>query len=269
MSHYKIDIGAISDKGIVKESNQDNILVQIGEHNHHEFGLFVVCDGLGGLAFGEVASATAVKIFKKWWETKVAAFVKNTNDDEIISSLRQAVLAANEEILDYSKKINQRVGTTISALLIIKSKYYIVHVGDSRIYSVSTNIEQLTEDHSFVAMQVKNGQLTKEEAKRSSQKNLLLQCLGVKQGIQVYTKVGRVKDDEMFIVCSDGFYNSFEDWELLRKLRVWKFTPKITLQEQTGILVDLVKERKERDNISAIIISIDKQEQSIFNNIFG
>lgn len=269
MFQNRIEIGAISDKGLIKESNQDNILVQIGEHNNSEFGLFIVCDGLGGLAFGEVASATAVTIFKKWWETQVAFFVKNTDDKEIIDSLKRAVIQANEEILEYSRKINQRVGTTLSALLILKNKYYIVHVGDSRVYCISETIAQLTEDHSYVAMQVKNRQMTEAEAKVSNKKNLLLQCLGIKQGIQIFSKVGKIKGNELFLVCSDGFYNTFDKWELLKTLKRWKYVNKITLQAQTKALVELVKQRKERDNISAIVISLDKAEKVSYNNIFG
>lgn len=268
MEQLKMEIGAVSDKGNIKPSNQDNILVQIGEHNGEEFGLFVVCDGLGGLAFGEVASVIAVRNMKKWWETQVATFVKETNDKRIIESLKEMIYLANEEIIKYSTDINQKVGTTISSLLILKGKYYIVHVGDSRVYKISTNIEQLTEDHSYVAMQVRNGEITKEEARKSQKKNLLLQCLGVKQSIQIYSKVGRVRNDESFVVCSDGFYNSLNDWEILQFLKRWKYTMDKSLQELTLALVEEVKNRKERDNISSIIISVNKPEQSLLKKFF-
>lgn len=269
MSKNKIEIGAISDKGLIKPSNQDNILVQIGEHNGSEFGVFVVCDGLGGLAFGEVASVIGVKNMKKWWETSVATFVKDTKDREIIESLKEYVYKINEEIIEYSNKIKSKVGTTISILLIIKEKYYIVHVGDSRIYKITTNIDQLTEDHSYVAMKVRNGEMTKQEAKNSKNKNLLLQCLGVKQSIQIYTKVGKIKGDESFVVCSDGFYNSLQDWEILQAVKRWKYAKVIPLQKLAMELVNEVKERKERDNISSIIVSINNEEETLFKKLFG
>lgn len=274
MEQYSIEIGAVTDKGNVKPSNQDNILVQIGEYKGGEFGLFVVCDGLGGLAFGEVASVIAVKKFKKWWEEQIKEFIKNTDDEKIMVSLKKAVYESNIEIIDYSNKIAQRVGTTISAILVMKNKYYIVHVGDTRIYKITNKIEQLTEDHSYVAMQVRAGKMTAKEAKESKSKNLLMQCIGVKESIEIYERVGILKGGETFLISSDGFYNKLYEWEILEKIKKSTFNHEQSLQDVANILVEEVKNRKERDNISVILVSLEKKEEekleskSLFKRLF-
>lgn len=260
MCEYSVKIGAVTDKGNVKDSNQDSILVQVGAYKSGDFGLFVVCDGLGGLAYGEFASSMAVKKFKNWWEDEVKAIVKNPNDENIISSLKQVVYDANKDIIYYGRKLEERLGTTVSALLLIRDKYYIVHVGDSRVYRIdNSKIEKLTEDHSYVALQVKKGEITELEAKKSKKKNILLQCVGVKDNIEIFTTIGNIKGTEQFIVCSDGFYNSLYEYELLRKIMDRKRSGSITIQEFADGMVKEVKSRKERDNISVILVELGER----------
>ncbi|MCR6515214.1 MAG: PP2C family protein-serine/threonine phosphatase [Clostridium sp.] len=270
MDSYKIEVAAISDKGLVKESNQDNILIQIGDHAGSDFGLFMVCDGLGGLAFGEVASVIAVKKFKAWWSKEVCDYVKKESD-EILNSLVNAVKEANVEIIDYSNKIGQRVGTTISAILILKNFYYIVHVGDSRIYRFRRRLKQITEDHSYVAMEVKAGRMTKEEAKASNKKNLLMQCVGVKENIEIFLEKGKIQKGDIFLLCSDGFYNKLTDYELEIGLNNWRATKGLTSKALIDGFFEKVKERKERDNISVIMVSLSQnniKNDSFFRKIF-
>lgn len=271
MNKFNIEVGAITDKGNVKEINQDNILVRIGEHNGREFGIFVVCDGLGGLTNGEIASAIAIKQFKIWWECEVRDLVKSNQELKIINSMKNIIEKANNEIREYGNKINERVGTTISALFLLQNKYYIVHVGDSRIYKITNRVFQLTEDHSYVAMKIRNGEMTKKEAKLSKQKNILLQCVGVKEKLDIFTKCDDIYGNEIFILSSDGFYGKLEENEMYLQTRKWCKYGDITLEELTRNLVELVKERKERDNISAIIVNLDivrESRNSIFKRIF-
>lgn len=264
MDIVSLKIGAASDIGNTKEVNQDNILVKIGEHKGREFGLFLVCDGLGGLTKGEVASLIAVKTFKSWWEEKLEALIKNKNDIEILKSLEDTVRIANKLILNYAKENNCKVGTTITGLFLYGSDYYIVNVGDSRIYKFENNISQETEDDSYVAMKVKNKEMTIEEARTSKYKNLLLQCVGSKEEIQVYKKKGEIKHAKAFLLCSDGFYNKFSEKEMKDYI---KFINKqgnadSTVQKTVSEMVQIVKGRKERDNISLIICCIEDNKKN-------
>jgi protein phosphatase len=273
MDIVSLKIGAKSDIGNTKEVNQDNILVKIGEHKGREFGLCLVCDGLGGLTNGEVASQIAVKAFKVWWKEKLNDLIKNKNDLEILKSLEETVKVANKQILKYSIENNCKVGTTITALFLLGSEYYIVNVGDSRIYKFEKDISQETEDDSYVAMKVKNKEMTIEEARTSKYKNLLLQCVGSKEEIQVYKKKGEIKNSKAFLLCSDGFYNKFSEKEMKDYIKIInkQEDKESAMQKTVSDMVQIVKDRKERDNISLIICCIknNKKENGFFRGLIN
>lgn len=260
----EIIVGAVSDKGNVKEVNQDNFLVKIYEDKLEDIGLFVICDGMGGLAYGEIASSTAVKCFKEWFEENYEVVVHNKNEEEIIFLMTNVLKEINEKIIAYGKKVEARVGTTVSALLICNGKYYIVHIGDTRIYKIDKKLRQLTEDHTLVAMNVKNNIMTKEEAKINPRKNVLTQCIGVKENIEVFKSLGKVLKNDIFILCCDGFYNKFEDTELFHEIKAIRSNiDNDTLQQAAESYVAEVKNRRETDNISIIIVAITCEESFI------
>ncbi|WP_297521030.1 PP2C family serine/threonine-protein phosphatase [uncultured Clostridium sp.] len=254
MEGNRFEVGALSEAGLVKPNNEDNILVQVGEYKNNDFGLFVVCDGLGGLAYGEIASAMVINKFRKWWNEKVVRIVLAKHDSSVIESLKQVVYEANQDIINYSNRIKKRIGTTVSALLVLKERYYIVHVGDSRIYKISGGIEQLTEDHSYVANEVKCKRMTIEEARVSNQSNLLLQCVGVKEDINIFSKCGERRERDIFLVCSDGFYGTLSNRYIQQIINRWKYSlHRKDINEVMNSMVDEVKRNKERDNISIIL----------------
>lgn len=265
MKGNKFEVGALSEAGLVKPNNEDNILVQVGEYKNNDFGLFVVCDGLGGLAYGEIASAMVINKFRKWWNEKVAGIVVVRFDSSIINSLKEVIYEANEDIINYSTRIKKRVGTTVSALLVLNEKYYLVHVGDSRIYKISGGIIQLTEDHSYVANEVKYGRMTKEEARISSQNNLLLQCVGVRDDIEIFSACGERRSRDIFLVCSDGFYGTLTNRYMQQVINKWKYSLyRKDINVVMNQMVDEVKKNKERDNISIILMtSAIKEKESI------
>lgn len=251
----EIVVGAVSDKGNIKPTNQDNFLVKIYEDNDKDIGLFVMCDGMGGLSFGEVASSISVKYFKEWFDKNYEKVINEKDEDKLTSFMAKIVEDVNKKIKDYGEEESAKVGTTVSALLLCNSKYYIAHVGDSRIYKINKGIKQLTEDHTLVAMNVKNKTMTKEEAKNSSKKNILTQCVGVKENIEVYKDVGKTCKNDIFVLCCDGFYNKFEEKELFNEIKKIKNSiDNDVLQEAAQRFVDKVKKRGERDNISVIIV---------------
>lgn len=267
---YTIEAGAVSDKGIVKQVNQDSILVQIGEHNGGDFGLFIVCDGLGGLTQGEIASRKTVNNFKQWWNDKIEIFINEYEPQKIIDSLCEIVRKSNEEIIKYSNEIGSRVGTTISALLILKDNYYIVHVGDSRIYSINKKFNKLTEDHSYVAMKVKKGEITWDEARKSKERNILLQCVGVKEKLDIFTTVGKIKGNENFCICCDGFYNTMEEEKIIIAIKKLKNKTSSNLTDLSKSLVEEIKRKGERDNISIILVSLKlKEKRSFISKMFN
>ena len=250
-------VGAASDLGNVKDINQDSFFAKVAVTQIGEVGLIAMCDGMGGLSKGEVASAKAVMNFKAWFDNELEELIsRDFSEDIILNTLVDLVNKINKEVIEYAVSISERVGTTVSALLILSGKYYIAHVGDSRIYSIGKKIKQLTEDHTFVAMNVRKGIMTKEEARVSPKRNILTQCIGVEEKLKVYTKVGSLAGKECFLLCSDGLYNTISEEELFRDITKSEKLDSEVLQGVAVALVNKAKGRRERDNISAIIVGI-------------
>lgn len=249
-------IGAISDTGLIKKTNQDKILVKIGENNHGDFGLFIVADGMGGLAAGDIASSIAVEIFNDWWSQDLSNLLPIAiNDIDIIAKdLRKVFHRINNEIIRYGSKNGNRAGTTLSALLLYKDYYVIQHIGDTRIYKVDKRLTLLTVDHSWVGEQIRQGSLTIEEAKKHPKRNLLTQCLGVNQEFVCYQTIGRIEEGAKFLVCSDGFYSQLLDEEIIEGLNKGYLHEDDEVQEKVKDLFQIVKIRGASDNISAIFI---------------
>ncbi|MDD3223251.1 MAG: serine/threonine-protein phosphatase [Clostridium sp.] len=249
-----IVVGAVSDKGNVKKLNQDNFLIKIYQNQKKNCALFVMCDGIGGLSNGEVASSIAVKYFKEWFKNNFQVVTEDLSEKKVINLMSNALNEVNNRIIKYGQDMSIKLGTTVSALLFLNIKYFIVHVGDSRIYKLNSKINQLTEDHTYVAMSVKNKTMTKEEARNNPKKHILTQCIGVKKNIDIYKAMGKIYKNDFFILCCDGLYNKIQEKELLNNIKSLKEINNETLQGCAQKCVNVVKNRGEVDNISMIIV---------------
>ena len=212
-----------------------------------------MCDGLGGLEHGEVASRRTIKNFNEWWNKDLKEILKSDDIDNLIKiSLENVITKSNEEIIEYSEMINSKLGTTVTALFIINKEYYIVHIGDSRVYNLDKKIKQLTQDHTQYEMVRRQGKL---KELKNIKKNVLTQCVGVNKDLKIYFNKGKVKNNTTFIVCSDGFYNKMNEKKVCKKLKSKKLEGD-SLQEYCEEFVDEVKQNGERDNITLITIKI-------------
>jgi len=256
MKKRSFSIGALSDIGYVKKTNQDRILIKIGEDQFSEFGLFVVADGMGGLAAGDKASEIAITEFKNWWHDKLPLLL---NDKRIISiniidkELSKLVFDINKRIIQFGRTKNCKLGTTLSMLFIYRNKYIIKHVGDSRIYKINEDMIRLTEDHSWVAEQVRQGIISEEDAVKHPKSHILLQCLGVKDTLNIFHEKGDVSEEDIFLLCSDGFYNLLMKNEILDVVRENKEDEE-DIQNKIERLMEKVKARGAVDNASVILI---------------
>lgn len=257
MNKLKITVGAKTDKGLVKQVNQDALLCKLGIIDKNEFGLFVVCDGLGGLEYGEIASSKTIEYFEKWWNTQLKSILKIKNNEKLIrTSLEEVLFKSNEELIELSNEINSKVGTTVSALFILNNNYYIVHIGDSRIYEINKKMVQLTEDHSQYEMLRKQGIKNLEKVK----KNVLTQCIGVNKTLDIFYKKGKIKKNTNFLICSDGLHNKMDEEYVIKSFEESsKEIKQEILQEMCGNFINEVKEKKERDNITAIVINVKRK----------
>lgn len=247
---------AETDIGITKETNQDSLLIKQALSGKGEILMAVVCDGMGGLAKGELASATVVRRFSEWFENELPSELEHF-DIRVIGRKWELILKdLNTKILAYGRDSDISLGTTFSGILFAENQYLIVHVGDSRVYQISSKLKQLTTDHTYVAREVSRGAMTSEEAKTDKRRNMLLQCIGASKVIEPEVVFGTTETG-IYMLCSDGFRHEATEEEICQTLKPDSLRSKKTMQDKSRYLIELVKSRKEKDNISVIIIRAD------------
>ena len=242
--------------GCVRKHNEDNFLME------PDLGLFVVADGLGGHAAGEVASRIVVD--------KVGEFITQTAErdrtwpveyDMAMSydgnRLKAALLMADQGILRDIQGNPEResMGSTVVACLVQGDKATLVHVGDSRAYLVNPQgIQQVTRDHSWVAEQVENGILTPDEARHHPFRNVITQALGNGGDLDVAVQEIQVKELDRILLCSDGLSGMVQDqaiWEIMNA------APEVEAATQN--LISKAMENGGEDNITVVIVAFDPE----------
>lgn len=244
-----------SDVGIKKNTNQDSLLVKVAQTNLGKVCLCVVCDGMGGLAKGELASATVIRTFENWFESEFPAMLERGFDpEELRLQWDNIVLEQNQKISAYASSQGTRMGTTITSLLIINGQYYIMNVGDSRAYLLTDQLYLLTKDQTVVQYQLDMGMITWEEALVHPQRNVLLQCVGASEVVTPDFYNGPVNPDSMFVLCSDGFRHVITPEEIYARLNPKFLINEQMMKENAVWLTELDKQRQEVDNISVVLI---------------
>ncbi len=243
-----------TDVGIRKKTNQDSALVMEAETDIGNVLLTVVCDGMGGLAKGEVASSAVIHSFSQWFETELPSILSLQNPtDRIFSSWEKIALAGNDRIAEYGKRFGVSMGTTLVAMLFAGGRYYIINIGDSRAYMVSDRLYQLTKDQTFIQREMDMGRMTYEEAMHSPQRNVLLQCIGASNYIEPDYFTGDVMPGQVFFLCSDGFRHIISEAELYDNLNPMILTDEQVMLDRAVYLIELNKSRMEPDNITVVI----------------
>lgn len=260
---------AESDIGIAKDINQDSILVKHAAYGRKEVLMAVICDGMGGLSKGELASATVIHAFEKWFSEDLLFELKDIDMNVIGGKWSLLLKTLNNRIQECGQKLGERLGTTFTGALFIDNEYVIVHVGDTRMYHIGSSLKQLTEDQTYVAREVSRGTLTPEQAKTDKHRNMLLQCIGASQVVEPQIICGKVKQG-VYMLCSDGFRHKITEDEIYKYLNFKRINSKQVMIRKCKYLISLIKQRKEKDNISVILIkSFNRKyagfEQKIFS----
>lgn len=249
-------IGAVvTDAGIKKNINQDSVCVKIAETPEHgQVAMAIVCDGMGGFQKGELASAEVIRTFSEWFDYSLPMMLNDITWQLLEQEWCSMIAKLNVRLMNYGYKENVRLGTTFSGILCINGRYMIVHVGDSRIYCIGDSMTQLTEDHTLVARKIKMGEIRPEDAESHPQRNVLIQCVGASKNLEPQVVFGQIHENTIFILCSDGFRHV-----LTRREMIDAFLPdhmkSINDLEQAGHrLVDQVKQRNEKDNITVALL---------------
>lgn len=246
----KVSAWARTDTGRAREHNEDSFLV------NDSLGLYLVADGMGGHAGGEVASRLAVEVIERELlrrrEESPETFADPASDS-VRDAFVQAVETASREVFARSAAEPRLhgMGTTLTGLLLQGRTAWVAHVGDSRIYLMrGGQIRLLTEDHSLVHEQMRAGLLTPEEARHSHLRNIITRSVGFEARVPVDVSKEEVREGDLFLLCSDGLSNLVDDEEML------EFAESHPPEQLPDVLVDLANARGGDDNITAVVVRV-------------
>lgn len=231
-------------QGPIREDNQDSILLPGSSVPSPNGDLFAVADGMGGYADGALASNLAIKYLLK--------VVRDSNPTTSPASiLKQAMDIANFEIYKASQEINgARMGTTLTAALVMGKKLYLLHVGDSRAYLIrNKKITCLTNDHTLVGDMVRSHLLSPEHVRTHEKRSLLTRAVGLGLFIQPEISQSELQIGDRIILCSDGVWSVIEDQEFINLA-----DQPVNIHAQN--ITNLALERETDDNCSVIAIQI-------------
>ncbi len=250
---------AATDVGKVRDHNEDNFLVD------KKLGLFIVADGMGGHAAGEVASAIAVRTVHEEIKREKdllddyvagASGVNKVTPKDLVALFEHAVQRACSKIHEEASQDQAKrgMGTTLSALLVVGNQGFIAHVGDSRIYlERGGRVQQVTEDHTVFNELVKRGKLSREQIEKLAQKNAITRAVGVYERVEVDTLVMEVLPADTFVLASDGLTGYVDSPEELRDHLA------LTGDLAVKSLVKLANDRGGKDNITTIIVKLGEE----------
>ncbi|HEY6332356.1 MAG TPA: Stp1/IreP family PP2C-type Ser/Thr phosphatase [Blastocatellia bacterium] len=270
--------GHFTDVGQVRELNEDSILAlnltQYYESVQTQIGLYIVSDGMGGEAAGEVASRVTVRAIAEWVTEKlISASLKSTNKQKIVAPtmtgglrlsvadgnamattemLKKAVISANDAVLAYaSDNPSERgLGATVTAAMIVGDVLTIAHVGDSRCYLLcGDRLEQLTEDHSLVQRMVNTGNLSRSEARVHPYRNVIYRSIGGDQHLDIDIIRRTLSSQDVVLLCSDGLNTMLSD-DQIRDILMVNPDPNAAAKE----LVVTANAAGGEDNTSVIVV---------------
>ena len=218
-----------SDIGTVKKVNQDSLCLKVAQSKSGEVVLAVVCDGLGGLSKGELASKTVIEYFSKWFENVLP---QRLHDGivfkDIAGEWKQSIVHLNEKINAYGEKHNVQLGTTIVAALCV--------------------------DKHMIAKELQEGKLTAQQAENDPRKSTLLQCIGASPEVKPDFFEMDLSSGTVLLLCSDGFRHEVLPQEFLGVLKSSVLLDETIMKTTLIDLTELNKQRGEKDNISSILI---------------
>lgn len=244
-----------TDIGIKKSTNQDSLCMKVAKTSLGRAAFAVICDGMGGLSKGELASATIVKTFSDWFTGGFPSLIYNGFSAERLKSQWESIiLSENQKIMEYGKSVGVNLGTTVTVFLIFNGWYYVMNVGDTRAYEIGDNLIQITEDQTFVAREVKRGYMTAEQASIDPRRNVLLQCVGASDIVEPDFFVGTARLNSVYMLCSDGFRHEITEEEIFNVLNRNILVDEERMKANAVYLVELNKQRLEQDNISIALI---------------
>ena len=233
----------ITDIGLARKYNQDYTL-ECDEPIGNLDNLYVVCDGLGGHNAGEYASSTAAENFFD--------FVEFSESKMPLSIFKEAVIKTNRVVYEAGQEpAYQGMASTLVGVTVSGDTAYVVNVGDSRAYVIGPeDITQITWDHSYVAELVREGQISRDEARFHKKNNIITRAIGAEMSVKPDFFQVTLEEDEVLLVCTDGLYNMVSDSTIKSIVNT-----RNSLKAKAERLIDLANEAGGKDNIAVVLIT--------------
>ena len=256
------NVAAYTNVGTVKSANQDSCCLEVARTPYGDTAIISVCDGVGGLASGEVASSSVVRWLVTWFEQRYSklldAFHGNIDAllDHVQADWDAGIKTLNDTLRLHGRRTNQRMGSTCTVALFYNGAYIVGHVGDTRLYDIENGVlAQITQDQTWVAREVLRGTITPEEARSHPRRNVILQSVGTQEEIQPVFTRGSYHTGKTYMVCCDGFRNELFDAEIVEAFNNVVNEDEAAQFAAMESLANLVMQRGERDNITAVTLS--------------
>ena len=244
-----------TDIGTRKKTNQDSMIVMQAATDRGQVLLASVCDGMGGLAKGEVASAAMAHALERWFTQELPSLLEEgLQEARLWDQWKKLIEDTNRLIGDYGIRHHTSLGTTCVALLIVGNEYYILNVGDSRVYLLADNIYQLTKDQTYVQREMDEGRMTYEQSLVDPQRSVLLQCIGASRIVNPVFHRGQFAPGTVFMLCCDGFRHVILPEEFYQAFRPDLMRSPEIMKSRIADMIRLNIQRNEDDNISAILV---------------
>ena len=247
-----------TDRGRVKSVDQDGCCYLEASTSIGRVIMAVICDGVGGLSKGELASTTVIQRFSQWFAEDLPTFIGFNGDDphmlESIQNVWDTLLQiASENIYGHGEREGVTLGTTFTGMIVVGGRYLIGHVGDCRAYEIANaGVRQPTSDQTLVAQQVAAGIITPEQAATHPKRNVILQSVGTHDGVEPEFVMGEYNPKATYLFCCDGFYNKLSAEELAGGFAPSEFATEDGLRQTCAQYVEGVLGRGEKDNVTVL-----------------
>lgn len=242
--HFSLSASGLTDIGLQRTNNEDSFL------SNSEAGYFLVADGMGGAAAGEIAS----RIFTETTE-RIIPLSKNRTEEKAVELIKNIFLAANAKIRAHIRDTSDHegMGCTADLLIFHTHGFTLGHIGDSRTYRLHNgHLTRLTKDHSLIQDHIDKGLISSEEARTHRLRNVISKAVGVKEKLEVDIVRGHFFSGDLFLLCSDGLSDMVSDEDIKNIL-----LNSNSLNSRTNLLLEQAMAGGGRDNITMVLVGVE------------
>lgn len=249
-------IAYATDIGTKKQINQDSLSVRSFITPIGNVVLAILCDGMGGLSHGEIASRSIVSAFENWADEALPILCeREIYDGDIRRQWTEIVASQNDAIRQFGDENGFRIGSTATVMLLTETRFYILNIGDSRAYKISgCGVTRITTDHTVVENEIELGNMTEIQAMSSPIRSVLTRCIGTSDSAEPDMFFGDTEPDTVYLLCSDGFRHLITEEEMKKALYLSAADDPGSLKDRIENLIEINKQRGETDNISAVTV---------------